>query len=75
VPAPVAAEWGRSETVTVASGTTADGRRVWFISNWSSSPATAIAPRPVTPITGGDTVPAGTLFSLEPWASLVLVDE
>jgi beta-galactosidase len=75
VPAPVAHAWTRSDTVTIASGVAESGKRLWFVSNWSSSPATATTPVAVTEATGGEAFAAGHDFSLEPWASLVLVDE
>ena len=75
VPQPVAAGWTRGATVTVASGVTATGARVWFISNWSSDAASATAPHAVVDTASGEHFAAGQIFSLEPWASLVLVSE
>ena len=72
---PIAAGWIRSATVTVASGRAAAGRRLWFISNWSSEAATVTAPHAVTDAVSGELIAAHHTFSLEPWASLVLVDE
>jgi hypothetical protein len=61
--------------VTVASGRTAAGVRLWFISNWSSGAATVSAPHAVASAVTDETFAAHHTFSLEPWASLVLVDE
>ena len=72
---PIAAGWIRSATVTVASGRAAAGRRLWFIGNWSSEAATVTAPHAVTDAVSGELIAAHHTFSLEPWASLVLVDE
>ncbi|MEO7720411.1 MAG: beta-galactosidase [Pseudolysinimonas sp.] len=72
---PIAAEWSREASVTVASGTAAAGVRLWFISNWSSDVATVTAPHAVTSAVTAETFAAHHTFSLEPWASLVLVDE
>ena len=75
VPEPIAAGWPRSKTVTVASGRATAGTRLWFISNWSSDAATVSAPHSVASAVTGETFTANRTFSLEPWASLVLVDE
>ena len=75
IPTPIADGWKRSATVTIASGVSAAGKRLWFVSNWSSTPATATTPVAVTEATGGESFAAGHDFSLEPWASLVLADE
>ena len=75
VPTPIATGWTRSPTVTVASGLTDGGKRLWFVSNWSSVAATVTTPIAVTEATGGETFASGHDFSLEPWASLVLADE
>lgn len=75
VPTPLAAVWDASPAVTIASGTTPDGRRTWFVSNWSSDPATAAASEPLANATGVDRFVAGHKFSLEPWASEVLISE
>jgi beta-galactosidase len=72
---PIAAGWIRSATVTVASGRASAGKRLWFVSNWSSEAATVTAPHAVTDAVAGETFAAHHTFSLEPWASLVLVDE
>jgi beta-galactosidase len=72
---PIAAGWSRDAAVTVASGRGASGARVWFISNWSSEAATVTAPHAVASAVAGETFAAHHTFSLEPWASLVLVDE
>ena len=75
VPTPLSAVWDASPAVTIASGTTPDGRRIWFVSNWSSDHATAAASVPLATATGGDRFVAGHKFLLEPWASEVLVSE
>jgi beta-galactosidase len=75
IPTPTAHSWERSASVTIASGVTATGIRMWFISNWSSNQATAYAPHAVIDAAEGKKFAAGHSFSLEPWASLILVDE
>ncbi|HAM27698.1 MAG TPA: beta-galactosidase, partial [Microbacteriaceae bacterium] len=76
-PDTIASPWlaTASANVTVASGTTPDGTRTSFISNWSSERGSIAAPHGVLDATGGERFAAGHEFSLEPWASLVLVDE
>lgn len=74
VPEPVAARWTRSATVTVASGTNAAGARTWFLSNWSSGPATATVPAPVRDLVGGERLAAGQEIALGPWAARVLAE-
>jgi len=72
---PIAAGWTRDASVTVASGRTAAGARVWFISNWSSDAAVVTTPHAVLSAVTGEKFAANHSFSLEPWAPLVLVDE
>ena len=77
VPHPIAAKWraGATSSVTVASGTVPSGIRTWFVHNWSSVSAAITAPHRVVDASDGTTYAAGHEFSLEPWASIVLVDE
>jgi beta-galactosidase len=72
VPSPGGSGWVRGATVTVASGTTANGERAWFVSNWSSSPSHATAPHEVRDGESGESFGAGHVFELEPWSALVL---
>lgn len=71
VPSPLAADWERSETVTLASGM-ADRGRVWFVSNWSDEPAIARAPVPLSDAAG--LVDAGSDLALGPWEVRVLFE-
>ena len=77
VPHPIAAKWraGATSSVTVASGTVPSGIRTWFVHNWSSVSAAITAPHRVVDASDGTTYAAGQELSLEPWASIVLVDE
>ena len=77
VPNARATEWtrGAPDSVTIASGTTPDGRRTWFVSNWSSVSATMTVPSAVMDRLTGHGHAAGSTLSLEPWACLVLADE
>ena len=73
-PRPIAGEWKRSPSITVLSGRTGD-RRVWFLHNWSSRAASAVAPTAVRDLTSGARHAAGTHLSLDAWACLVLAEE
>jgi beta-galactosidase len=64
VPITSVSEWRSDATVTVTSGESTAGR-VWFISNWSSQPATADPPQRL----------GGTPIVLEPWDVTVLVEQ
>ncbi|WP_227422297.1 beta-galactosidase [Pengzhenrongella sicca] len=64
VPIASASEWQFDAPVTVTSGSSGD-ERVWFISNWSSEPATAHPPQR----SGGKPI------VLEPWDVTVLVEQ
>ncbi len=74
VPEAVAHAWTTtaSDAVTIASGTTPDARRTWFIHNWSGQPANLTVPMTVADRVSGEQVGAGTELSLEPWGSRVL---
>lgn len=73
VPTPTAGVWVRDEPVTVMSGE-ADGRRIWFLHNWSEDPAAATVPHAVVDLVSGEEHPAGAALELEPWSCLVLAD-
>ncbi len=77
VPEPLGAGWLKtaSATVKVTSGTTPDGKRTWFLCNWSGDQATVTAPRSVVDAITSTHTPAGTELTLGPWACLVLADE
>ena len=77
VPRPIAAEWltGASAGITVASGNTPNGRRTWFLHNWSPTVAHLTIPRVVIDRVDGTRHDAGEQLSLEPWTCRVLADE
>src|SRR5690606_5798898 len=64
VPVTSVSEWRRDPTVTVTSGHSTVGR-VWFVSNWSSEPATAHPPQRL----------GAQQIVLEPWDVTVLVEQ
>ncbi len=75
VPEPVASALVATDSpaVTVASGTTAAGERVAFVSNWSGATAHVTTVRPVVDAVSGETLGSHTDLSLEPWTARVLV--
>ncbi len=76
VPEPVADALvpGREPPVTVASGTLPDGRRAWFVFNWSWSGTTVTLARDVTDPVSAASHTAGTELPLGAWSSLTLID-
>ena len=71
VPSPTAGVWLRDEPVTVMSGE-CDGRRIWFLHNWSEDPAAATVPHAVVDLVSGAEHPAGAALEFGPWSSQVL---
>ncbi|MEU3786073.1 beta-galactosidase [Streptomyces sp900129855] len=60
-------------SVTAATGTSPDGRRVHVVHNWSWDPAHVTAPEALTDVLDGTTAPAGTEQRLGPWDVRVFV--
>ncbi|MFI5799940.1 beta-galactosidase [Streptomyces sp. NPDC051677] len=60
-------------SVTAATGTSPDGRRVHVVHNWNWDPAHVTAPTALTDVLDGTAVPAGTELRLGPWDVRVLV--
>lgn len=76
VPSPVAG-WETPASVTVASATTPDGRRLHVVHNWSWEPATASAPGPLRDLLADPAdmpVAAGSPIHLGPWDVRVLLE-
>jgi beta-galactosidase len=65
---------GRELPVTVASGTIGDGRRAWFVFNWSWNETTVTLARDVTDPVSAASHAAGTELPLAAWSSLTLID-
>jgi beta-galactosidase len=61
-------------SVTVASGTSPDGRRVHVVHNWIWEPAELPAPTDLTDILDGSPIPDGTPVTLGAWDVRVLVE-
>ncbi|MFB9518477.1 beta-galactosidase [Streptomyces cremeus] len=66
-PAPVSGWDGLPESVTVATGTAPDGRRVHVVHNWSWEPDDVPAPAHLVDALDGAAVAAGELVSLGAW--------
>ncbi|MFC1439968.1 beta-galactosidase [Streptacidiphilus sp. N1-10] len=66
-PAPVSGWQELPASVTAGTGTSADGRRVHILHNWSWEPARAVAPVELTDALDGSSVPAGTVLDLGAW--------
>jgi beta-galactosidase len=64
----------RPGSVTVTGARAADGRRLRFVSNWSWETAPLRLPVPVMDLLSGETLDAGTEFSLGPWDVRVLIE-
>ncbi len=62
-------------SVTASSGTLPDGRRVWFVFNWSWTPAAVALTRPADAPIAAVSYGAGDRIELAGWASTVLVGE
>jgi len=77
VPAPIADELttGRAPSITISSGALPDGRRAWFVFNWSGDEAAVTLARAVTDPITAENHAAATELSLAPWSTLNLIDE
>ncbi len=71
VPSSAHERWSAGDTVTVSTGSTA-GRVIAFVSNWSATPATVVAPHPVQDLASGASYATGESVQLGARASLVL---
>ncbi|MFF7656245.1 beta-galactosidase [Streptomyces sp. NPDC007983] len=60
-------------SVTAATGTSPDGRRVHVVHNWRWEPAHVTAPVALSDVLDGTAVPAGTALRLDAWDVQVLV--
>jgi beta-galactosidase len=76
VPSPVADGLAsdRALPVTVASGTLPDGRRAWFVFNWSWTETAVTLDRDVTDAVTAAVHAAGTELPLAAWSTLTLLD-
>ena len=72
-PLPVSGWRDLPGTVTAATGTASDGRRVHVVHNWSWQPARVQAPVELTDVLSGDAVPARGELELGAWDVRVLV--
>ena len=61
--------------VTISSGALPDGRRAWFVFNWSGDEAAITLARAVTDPITAERHAAATELSLAPWSTLTLIDE
>ena len=77
VPAPIADELttGHAPSITISSGALPDGRRAWFVFNWSGDEAAVTLARAVTEPITAEKHAAATELSLAPWSTLTLIDE
>ena len=60
--------------MTVASGSLPDGRRAWFVFNWSWNDTAITLDRDVTDAVSAATHAAGTELPLVAWSTLTLID-
>lgn len=76
VPSAVADELAvdRALPVTVASGSLPDGRRAWFVFNWSWTDTAVTLDRDVTDAVSAAAHAAGTELPLAAWSTLTLID-
>ncbi len=71
VPERATAAWSAGDSVTVVTGTSA-GRRIAFVSNWSSAPSEVVVPAGMRDLVSGARHAAGTRMLLEPRSAAVL---
>jgi beta-galactosidase len=70
------ATWpGLPSSVTCTSATTADGRRLRFLHNWSFEPHRVTAPADCHDVLNGKPVPAGSDIELGSWDVRILLEE
>lgn len=76
VPSPIADGLAadRALPVTVASGSLPDGRRAWFVFNWSWADTAVTLDRDVTDAVTAAAHAAGTELPLAAWSTLTLLD-
>ena len=76
VPSPIADGLAadRALPVTVASGSLPDGRRAWFVFNWSWTDTTVTLDRDVTDAVTAAAHAAGAELPLAAWSTLTLID-
>jgi beta-galactosidase len=71
VPDRATAAWSAAESVTVVTGVSA-GRRIAFVSNWSSSPSEVVVPAGMRDLVSGAQHAVGSRLLLEPRSAVVL---
>jgi beta-galactosidase len=59
--------------VTVSSGVVADGRRAWFVFNWSWTTQEITLSLPVTDLVTGARLDAGTTLTLDDWSTRAFI--
>lgn len=76
VPETIADELARVRALpaTVSSGSLPDGRRAWFVFNWSWNPSVITLDRDVTDAVTSAAHAAGTELPLAAWSTLTLID-
>jgi len=76
VPHPVTAIWGKlPPSIRVTSASLTDGRRLWFVHNWSWDPAGIAVPQDVIDLLDGNSlITSGNALDLGPWDVRVLSD-
>ncbi len=72
--APIIAPSSDSESIVTNRATTADGRSMSFVFNWSGKPATVELPKAYGDVESGEALAAGTKFELGAWGVRVLVE-
>ncbi|MEU4834171.1 beta-galactosidase [Streptosporangium sp. NPDC023615] len=77
LPAAVADELAPSRAlpVTISSGTLPDGRRAWFLFNWSWDETSVTTLRPTTDPVAGTAHEAGAALSVPAWSTRILLDD
>jgi beta-galactosidase len=63
----------RALPVTVSSGTLPDGRKVWFVFNWSAEPQTFTPSADLSDAVTAEQLTAGSEISLPAWSTRCLV--
>ena len=70
-----ATAWGElPDSVTRTGATATDGRRLWFLHNWSWSPSVVSPPVHCQDVLTGEQLPAGQEIELTAWDVRVLVE-
>ncbi len=68
---PLAQDWTRDPSVTVLSGSSADGRVV-FLHNWSAAEVSAVVPAAALDLVSGERITPQSRITLPPWGVVVL---